>query len=450
MKKAIKRLAIVCALVCVLAVSAFAADFTHCADALKDLGLFNGTAKGYELDRAPTRAEAATMLVRLLGQEKAAQALTYTAPFTDLPDWVKPYVQYLYDNGLTSGKTETTFAPSEKCTAQMYATFLMRALGYSDKDGDFTYAGAIQFAKDKAVINAYNCDEKAFLRDHVVAMSYTALATQTADSDADLLQQLLKAGVITDAKGYDAQFRAYRDYVKEMTAAAANKDAAKSHMKMDMTMDAKVAGVEFLSGTMTMDIMAELNMTKLDSSKFAMTGKMDTKLNPTMFPTDNVMSETTESYFTDGYLYTKVGDTKIKQAMSFDAMLAQMGASMNTSAEPLCMIQNISLKDGVYSVSYAGTSFGSLMDTAMSAAGQMTGAAGDMKVDITKFDMRVTVKNGKLTTQFMDMGMSMTIEGQTMDMALQMTMTDVGGTVNVVLPTDLNTYISADALIAEG
>ena len=106
MKRFARRLAIVLAVAAILAVSAFAADFTHCADALHDLGLFQGTDSGYDLDRAPTRAEAAAMLVRLLGAEEEAQAMeSYTAPFTDVRDWAKPYVQYLYDNGLTE-KTE--------------------------------------------------------------------------------------------------------------------------------------------------------------------------------------------------------------------------------------------------------------------------------------------------------------------------------------------------------
>lgn len=58
-----------------LAMSAGAASYDNCADRLSDLGLFQGTGDGYELDRAPTRAEAATMLVRLLGAEAEAQEL---------------------------------------------------------------------------------------------------------------------------------------------------------------------------------------------------------------------------------------------------------------------------------------------------------------------------------------------------------------------------------------
>ena len=38
--------------------TAGAANFTNCADRLKDVGLFQGTNQGYQLDKAPTRAEA--------------------------------------------------------------------------------------------------------------------------------------------------------------------------------------------------------------------------------------------------------------------------------------------------------------------------------------------------------------------------------------------------------
>ena len=96
MKKPFKLLVLTTALAGMLSISAFASNFDHCADALHEMGLFQGTSTGYDLDRAPTRAEASAMLVRLLGQEEAAQALTYTAPFTDVLDWAKPYVQYLY------------------------------------------------------------------------------------------------------------------------------------------------------------------------------------------------------------------------------------------------------------------------------------------------------------------------------------------------------------------
>lgn len=115
-----------------LTASALAADFTASAEHLSELGLFRGSEQGYELDRAPTRGEAAAMLVRLLGAEDEAQAMAYTAPFTDLADWQKPYVQYLYEGRLTNGASATAFEPEGECTAQMYAAFLLRALGYTE------------------------------------------------------------------------------------------------------------------------------------------------------------------------------------------------------------------------------------------------------------------------------------------------------------------------------
>ena len=160
MNKWLRAVCVGAATAAMLTASAFAANYTNCADSLHEMGLFQGTQNGYDLDRTPTRAEAAVMLVRLLGKEDEAKALTYTAPFTDLKGWEKPYVQYLYSNGLANGTNRTTFNPTGKCTAQMYAVFLLRALGYSDT-ADFSYANAIETAReqgiyDTGIINVQN------------------------------------------------------------------------------------------------------------------------------------------------------------------------------------------------------------------------------------------------------------------------------------------------------
>lgn len=72
------------------------------AQALYELGLFYG--KGSNSDGTPnfalqdsaTRNEAATMLIRLMGQESKAKsqlvAGTISNPFTDVPDWAKSNV----------------------------------------------------------------------------------------------------------------------------------------------------------------------------------------------------------------------------------------------------------------------------------------------------------------------------------------------------------------------
>jgi len=112
--------------------SATNGDAVAAADKLHSLGLFNGTgtdADGnpmYDLDRAPTRHEAVTMLVRLLGKGDEALAGTWEMPFTDVAEWAKPYVGYAYANGLTSGTSE--FLNSCFMTTRMGEMPLARAV----------------------------------------------------------------------------------------------------------------------------------------------------------------------------------------------------------------------------------------------------------------------------------------------------------------------------------
>lgn len=207
-----------------LAGAASAANFTHCADALKDMGLFIGTRNGYELDRVPTRAEAAVMLVRLLGQEDAAQHSDFATPFTDVPAWAAPYVGWLYENELTVGVSDTRFGTTLDCSAQQYATFLLRALGYADGEA-YTYAQALDFAREQGVVDAVNCDADRFLRDHVVAMSYTALSRPTQEGTGTLLDALVLRGSVSKAQASDTLtlFQSHQAYerVKAQTSRTA-------------------------------------------------------------------------------------------------------------------------------------------------------------------------------------------------------------------------------------
>ena len=116
-----------------LCVTASASDFDAVAEDLSAIGMFRGTASGFELDRAPTRSEAAIMLVRLYGAEEKAKT-AYDAgkiqhPFTDVSDFTAPYVAWLYTNGITNGTSATTFGSAKPCSAQNYVVFLLRALG---------------------------------------------------------------------------------------------------------------------------------------------------------------------------------------------------------------------------------------------------------------------------------------------------------------------------------
>ena len=173
---------------------------TQCADALHELGLFDGSGKNadgtpiYSLDRAPTRAEAITMLIRLLGKEEEALSRTWETPFTDVPEWAKPYVGYAYANGLTSGTGPATFGSQSKASETQYITFVLRALGYSDDENDperdFTWNAAKILSNQLGI--TYGENDPEFLRGDVVEISYYALKTKTKGSDDRLIDILYK------------------------------------------------------------------------------------------------------------------------------------------------------------------------------------------------------------------------------------------------------------------
>ena len=113
-------------------------DYNALAGALRTLGLFQGSGtgygSGYDLEAAPTRIQGLILFLRLIGDEEAALASTAACPFTDVPDWCRPYVAYAYAQGYTKGMDEEggIFGTNDTLTAGQYVTFLLRALGYRD------------------------------------------------------------------------------------------------------------------------------------------------------------------------------------------------------------------------------------------------------------------------------------------------------------------------------
>ena len=142
---------------------------------LKALGLFKGVSEtNFDLNREPTRVEALVMLIRVLGKEAEALNSNYSHPFTDVPAWADKYVGYAYENGLTKGTSATTFG-TENANSKMYITFVLRALGYSDVDGeDFTWDNPYLLAKKIGILPTF-VNTLDFLRADAVTVSYAAL-----------------------------------------------------------------------------------------------------------------------------------------------------------------------------------------------------------------------------------------------------------------------------------
>lgn len=428
-----------------LAMTAGAASYDNCADRLSDLGLFQGTGNGYQLDRAPTRAEAATMLVRLLGAEAEAEELDYSAPFTDLDDWQKPYVQYLYDNGLTTGATATTFEPEDTCSAQMYTTFLLRALGYSDAaGGDFTYTGAVDFGKSIGLVDYANCNETNFLRDHVAAMSLTALNTAVKDdADTKLLEKLVEDGAVAASAAEDmlAFFDNYDAYV---AATAAMNEETKMDISADVSANVTVADQQVMSLSMPMDMKMDMDLENMDQSKISMTGKMDMQIDEALVEAgaETSVSQDVAYYYTDGVYYMNLGDQKVKMDMSFEDAMAQVsGLDQMQNSEPICLIDSIDVSGSTMTVTYSGAGMSGLVNDVLGEMGMDADTAG-VDVQIGDVTSSVTISNGTIRSMDIDMQITMTVDGvaMTMDMTMDCTVNATGDRVTVDIPDDLDSY----------
>ena len=93
-------------------------------------GIVTGlTETTFGTDSVCTRAQAAAMIYRCAqAQGKGfTGAWMFHLPFTDVPEWAYESVAWCYMNGVTTGVSETSFAPDNDCTRAQIVTFLWRA-----------------------------------------------------------------------------------------------------------------------------------------------------------------------------------------------------------------------------------------------------------------------------------------------------------------------------------
>jgi len=169
-------------------------------EALKELGILKGTEKGLELDKELTRAEGAVMYSRLLGLEEEIQLFAeenpdYTTDFTDVPDWVKPTVNYLHSQGYVNGISTTEYGSDNFMKETEYATLVLRALGYKDGE-DFTWDKANDRSKELGLYkdDVVSPDEVLggdFNRRKMSYISYNALLSKDSEG-IELIERLLE------------------------------------------------------------------------------------------------------------------------------------------------------------------------------------------------------------------------------------------------------------------
>lgn len=442
MKRKLISLLLCLTMAVAFAAPTFAASYEDTAETLKSVGLFRGTDKGFELDRPATRIEAAVMLVRLLGLEDAAMtrfAAKETAhPFTDVPEWADAYVALLYTDGIAKGSGETVFGVSD-CTAQMYCTFLLRALGYTEAAGDFTYDRATEKATALGFYDGTYFEglfgNGSFLRDDVVAVSYLALAANVKNTEKTLLAKLCDDGAVNAAAAEKLLTlqKELREF-NQLTASVKTGDL--SAMDMDMKLNLAFAGVEDLPvGAVTGDVKALLNLKKDDirasiSYLLAMgEQKMDMQI-----------------WFKDGWLYAQVDGEKIKAPYDLSELLSltKEADAEQTAADAALLtlfIKELTKNaDGSYELSVSDAILAPLYDV-VNLFAQTSGGELAFDLQIGNIAYRFD-KNGAPKEIAFEMSLFLAEEDASMkaDVAISADLYTGGKTVKITFPSDLSSF----------
>lgn len=240
---------------------------------LNNLDLFKGvstTSFEPDLGGEVTREQGVIQLVRTLGKEDAAVAMTdadadkILIVFSDastISSWSKKYIAWAVNNKVVAGYPNGKFLPQGPLDGKAYAKMILSALGHTvDAAG---YEAACFLMRDKGVIQwgtrgahyyvisfseAQKFNEKELKRDDLVALSYAALKLPYASNFATAayrnktaIQVLIDNNIVTR----DDAIAAYL-YFKELYAAA---DAAVNAYKNAPTATlANIADAEKLQG----------------------------------------------------------------------------------------------------------------------------------------------------------------------------------------------------------
>lgn len=399
MKRFLTILLTTLALTGLLCVSASASSFDSAAAELAAIGMLKGGAGGFSLDKAPTRAQAAIMLVRLFGAEEEAKA-AYAAgelkcPFTDVDETDAPWAAWLADKGLVSGTSATTFGGDNPCTGKAYTISLLRALGYKDNE-DFTSANAQEFAMSIGLLDT-SAFSGTFLRDDLVSLTYQALGADLKGGGTYLLDHLIKSGAIDAyaAKPITDKIEAYRTLQHAGTAASQGLDAS---VEAEIGLNLSVKGSD---GGTTLDMTQKADAVLKGSIQMVLDKDFQMAMDMTTTVTDGetTESERVEYWLKDGVVYVRTGADAYRMPMDMgidmEALTALMEQSTGrTYTAMLPFIDTISIKSSDEHTVYTLTLNDAFAGIINSLLGQAMGA---LSVEGLDMDMALSLDGSTIT-----------------------------------------------------
>lgn len=196
--KRILSTVLVVVLIMSLPLAAVCADASSLsADILYTLGLVEGAENGYEAERKPTRVEALVFSLRLAGLEDDALAFSGESPFADTPDWAENHMAYAYASGLIKGVDEQNYGSDISVRDKDFFTLVLRILGYSETEGDFSWATSGSVAIRIGMAEAAYTD---FTRGDMFDCALAALTCRMKNGNMTLADSLVASGDLDRAK----------------------------------------------------------------------------------------------------------------------------------------------------------------------------------------------------------------------------------------------------------
>ena len=100
---------------------------------LKEAGIFLGDEKGnFNPNNVMTRAEAATLLVRVFLGDNVASSGRSSFKDVSTKHWASPYIEAAVSGGMINGYGDGRFGPGDALTYNQAVTLLIRCIGYED------------------------------------------------------------------------------------------------------------------------------------------------------------------------------------------------------------------------------------------------------------------------------------------------------------------------------
>ncbi len=188
--------------------AADSADRDDKADFLNELTILRGDGTGYNFDGQLKRSEAATFIVRMLGEDSEVTAVPedyIKDTFSDVTasDWFAPYVGYCVEEGIVAGFEDGTFRPNDYVSEKAFLKMLMTAMGYTYNE-DFTWAQVYSYAYEINLVSdtAYRTkinDNYSYTRGDVISSLFDTLSATKKGSTEKMIQYFVDAEIIDEA-----------------------------------------------------------------------------------------------------------------------------------------------------------------------------------------------------------------------------------------------------------